>query len=92
MRILLIHQNYPGQFRQLIPFLQKDGHELRAICAHERPLPSDVQIQRYEAPDLSGLSSASIAAPGLDYWADGLARAPRGNVQSDGAERGGYPI
>lgn len=77
MRILLIHQNYPGQFRQLIPFLQEDGHELRAICAHERPLPSDVQIQRYEAPDLSGLSSASIAAPGLDYWADGLARAPQ---------------
>ena len=77
MRILLIHQNYPGQFRQLIPLLLKDGHELRAICAHERPLPDDVPVQRYKGPDISGLANASIAAPGLDYWADGLARAPQ---------------
>ena len=77
MRILLIHQNYPGQFRQLIPLLLKEGHELRAICSHQRPLPDDVRVQRYEGPDLSGLASASIAAPGLDYWAEGLARAPQ---------------
>ena len=77
MRILLIHQNYPGQFRQLIPLLLRDGHELRAICAHRRPLPDDVPVQRYDGPDLSGLAAASIAAPGLDYWAEGLARAPQ---------------
>lgn len=77
MRILLIHQNFPAQFRQLIPLLLQDGHELRAICAHQRPLPDEVLVQRYEGPDLSGLASASIAAPGLDYWADGLARAPQ---------------
>ena len=31
MRLLLIHQNFPGQFRQLAPYLQKKGHELVAI-------------------------------------------------------------
>ena len=77
MRILLIHQNYPGQFRQLIPLLQEDGHELRAICSHQRPISDDVRVHRYEGPDLSGLASAAIAAPGLDYWAEGLARAPQ---------------
>ena len=77
MRILLIHQNYPGQFRQLIPLLLREGYELRAICAHKRQLPSEVPVLRYEEPDLGGLASASINAPGLDYWADGLARAPK---------------
>ena len=61
MRILLIHQNYPGQFRQLIPLLLRDGHELRAICAHRRPPSDDVPVQRYDGPDLSGLAAASIA-------------------------------
>ena len=77
MRILLIHQNYPGQFRQLIPLLLREGHELRAICAHQRPLADDVAVLRYEEPDLGGLASASINAPGLHYWADGLSRAPK---------------
>lgn len=31
MRILLVHQNFPGQFRALAPALQAAGHELRAI-------------------------------------------------------------
>ena len=76
MRILLIHQNYPGQFRQLIPLLREDGHELRAICSHQRSLPDDVPVLRYEEPDLSGMESVP-SAPGLDYWAHGLARAPQ---------------
>ena len=31
MRILLVHQNFPGQFRTLAPALLSAGHELRAI-------------------------------------------------------------
>jgi len=75
VRILLIHQNYPGQFRQLIPLLQRDGHDLRAICSHERSIQDGVSIARYREPDLSAL--ASIDAPGLVYWAEGLGRAPQ---------------
>lgn len=33
MKILLIHQNFPGQFRGLAPALQKAGHSLRAISS-----------------------------------------------------------
>ena len=32
VRLLLIHQNFPGQFRQLAPHLEKRGHELVAIA------------------------------------------------------------
>ena len=50
MRILLIHQNFPGQFRQLTPFLQGLGHDLVAICSHERDLPAGLRVVRYQEP------------------------------------------
>ena len=75
MRVLLIHQNFPGQFRQLLPLLKADGHDLRAICSHHRPLPDDILVQRYAEPDLSPL--ASFDAPGLPFWAEALSRAPQ---------------
>ena len=50
MRLLLIHQNFPGQFRQLAPYLQKKGHELVAICAHQRPTGVDCRTLRYAEP------------------------------------------
>ena len=34
MKILLLHQNFPGRFRQLLPFLLERDHELVAICSH----------------------------------------------------------
>ena len=56
MRILLIHQNFPGQFRQLTPYLQQRGHQLVAICSHGRPLPegSDLRVLRYQEPQPQG--------------------------------------
>lgn len=52
MRILLIHQNFPGQFRQLVPHLLQRGHELVAICSHDRPLPEGerLRVLRYHEP------------------------------------------
>ena len=50
MRILLIHQNFPGQFRQLAPYLQQRGHELVAICSHQRPTGVDCRLLRYQEP------------------------------------------
>ena len=32
MKLLLLHQNFPGQFRQLTPYLIERGHQLVAIC------------------------------------------------------------
>jgi glycosyltransferase involved in cell wall biosynthesis len=76
VRLLLIHQNFPGQFRQLAPYLQQRGHELVAICAHQRPIAVACRILRYEEPDKppAGLSfSAQIATDAL-VRADRVAR------------------
>ena len=61
MKILLLHQNFPGQFRQLLPCLLERGHELVAICSHTRPVLSSsrLRVLRYKEPngceyDLSG--------------------------------------
>ena len=50
MRILLIHQNFPGQFRQFTPHLLARGHELVAICSHQRPVFEGVRVIRYKEP------------------------------------------
>ena len=48
MRLLCIHQNYPGQFRDLAPALVARGHEIRAIAGHQKPLPENIVVGRYE--------------------------------------------
>jgi len=76
VRLLLIHQNFPGQFRQLAPFLHHRGHELVAICSHQRPIDLPCRILRYREPDKppAGLSfSAQLAAEALAR-ADAVAR------------------
>ena len=89
VRILLIHQNFPGQFRQLLPRLQQQGHDVRAICSHQRPLPDEIQVHRYPEPDLAALQP-SIS--GLEYWAEGLSRAPQVRcIASDWQQQGWSP-
>lgn len=74
VRILLVHQNFPGQFRQLVPRLQQEGHELRAICSHQRPVPEGLLVGRYSEPD-PALTQQLVR--GLCFWAEGLWRAPQ---------------
>ena len=63
MRLLLIHQNFPGQFRQLAPYLQKKGHELVAICSHQRPTGVNCRTLRYcEPPRRDDLPQGSSLA------------------------------
>ena len=71
VRLLLIHQNFPGQFRQLVPHLLSRGHELMAICSHERALACGIQGWRYKPP---------VAPPvpmnlGQQLWFESLQRA-----------------
>jgi len=67
VRILLIHQNFPGQFRQLAPFLCQRGHELVAICSHGRPLP--------EGPGLRVLRYSEPTPKGSPLWHEAIERA-----------------
>ena len=74
MKLLLVHQNFPGQFRQLVPHLLERGHELRAVCSHERPLMPEVAMARYPEPGHVDLPSD---APGLSFWCEATRRAPQ---------------
>ncbi len=47
MRILLIHQNYPGQFLHLVPGLVQRGHDVVGIGARPTPWGLSGQSSRY---------------------------------------------
>ena len=72
MRILLIHQNFPGQFRQLAPHLEGLGHELVAIASHDRPIDLSGRVLRYPEP-----AKQPSLPHGSALWHEGLARAWR---------------
>lgn len=71
MRLLLIHQNFPGQFRQLAPHLLHQGHELVAICSHDRPVNLPIRILRYSQP----APTPELHHFGAKIWEEGLRRA-----------------
>jgi glycosyltransferase involved in cell wall biosynthesis len=47
MRVLFVHQNFPGQFKYLAPALARLGHEVRALGITAQDLPG-VQLTRYK--------------------------------------------
>lgn len=47
MKILLVHQNFPGQFRGLAPALQQAGHQVRAVSMRAEPILAGVQNLSY---------------------------------------------
>ncbi len=50
MKILLVHQNFPGQFLHLAPALAARGHQVLGIGDAANPHPSPVPVARYRAP------------------------------------------
>ena len=48
MRLLLVHQNFPGQFRDLAPALCDRGHEIKAIGSSQRPTDPRIEVMRYK--------------------------------------------
>ena len=57
MRLLLVHQNFPGQFRDLAPALCDRGHEVKAIGSSQRPTDPRIEVLRYaySKPERSGI-------------------------------------
>lgn len=47
MKILFVHQNFPGQFKHLAPALKKRGHEVRALTINANWLPEGVDVIQY---------------------------------------------
>ncbi|MEO1206530.1 MAG: glycosyltransferase [Pseudomonadota bacterium] len=54
MRILLIHQNYPGQYREIVPRLAADGsHDIHFLTQRKTfPDPHGHSVHRYEPTEL----------------------------------------
>ena len=47
MKLLFVHQNFPGQFLHLAPEMQRLGHDVRAIADAAQKAVSPVPILRY---------------------------------------------
>lgn len=70
MRILFVHQNFPGQFLHLAPALAKRGHEVLGFGAQANERPSPVPVLRYRDPEPVkpfglGTTYAEMVARGL---------------------------
>lgn len=50
MKILFVHQNFPGQFLHLAPALAERGHTVLALTAEGNQRPSPVRTVRYRLP------------------------------------------
>ncbi|KGJ02796.1 Glycosyltransferase involved in cell wall bisynthesis [Paracoccus halophilus] len=50
MKILFVHQNFPGQFLHLAPALAARGHEVLALTDEKNQRPSPVRAVRYKTP------------------------------------------
>ncbi|MFT4012982.1 MAG: glycosyltransferase [Paracoccus sp. (in: a-proteobacteria)] len=50
MKILFVHQNFPGQFLHLAPALAARGHQVLALTDEHNKRPSPVETVRYKSP------------------------------------------
>ncbi len=51
MKVLFVHQNFPGQFPHLAPALVERGHDVLALTAETNERPSPVRVVKYRKPD-----------------------------------------
>ncbi|WP_299359547.1 glycosyltransferase [uncultured Paracoccus sp.] len=58
MRILFVHQNFPGQFPHLAPALAARGHDVLALTDAGNLRPSPVPVVRYATPPKPTVSHA----------------------------------
>ncbi len=61
LKILFVHQNFPGQFRQLAPALLAAGHEVHAVSIADYGVPG-VKLHRYS---VNAADAAAVPHPWL---------------------------
>jgi glycosyltransferase involved in cell wall biosynthesis len=81
MRILFVHQNFPGQFPHLAPALSSRGHDVLALTAatNKRPSPIPVTHYSYNKPNFDRSITRHVG-----NFAD---RAERGVAVANAAEK-----
>ena len=79
MKLLFLHQNFPGQFLHLAPALAARGHQVLALTDQGNQRPAPVRHLRYRAPDPVPLDSGFLGRSYCDHAQRGLmaARAAR---------------
>lgn len=68
MRLLLVHQNFPGQFRDISPALCDKKHELKAIGCSKRPCDNRIEVLRYEHDDDHQPTGVHNQTKEVDDW------------------------
>ena len=51
MRLLFVHQNFPGQFPHLAPAMARRGHDVLALTDQANGRPALVKVARYATPE-----------------------------------------
>ncbi|WP_127106650.1 glycosyltransferase [Pararhodobacter zhoushanensis] len=65
MKILFVHQNFPGQFLHLAPALMERGHDVVALTDESNARKSTITTYRYRKPD--GRPDSKISQLGTTY-------------------------
>ncbi|TVP74101.1 MAG: glycosyltransferase [Rhodobacteraceae bacterium] len=81
MRILFVHQNFPGQFKHLAPALAARGHQVAALTAEKNAQASTIQTYRYPMPDPAPDPRATRLATTYTAMTDRAHRVGRAAVQ-----------
>ena len=67
MKILFVHQNFPGQFLQLAPAMAARGHQVLALTDEKNNRPSKVEVMRYKTPIEMDRKAAGLARAYAEY-------------------------
>ncbi|MBN2761070.1 MAG: glycosyltransferase [Rhodobacteraceae bacterium] len=81
MKILFVHQNFPGQFKHLAPALAARGHEVVALTADSNQQKSPISTYRYPMPDPAPKPGQARLATTYMAMTDRAHRAGRAAIQ-----------
>lgn len=82
MKILFVHQNFPGQFPHLAPALAARGHQVLALTDEKNQRPSPVRVLRYKSPDPVTAGNA-LGRPYAEFAERGLLAARGARAMRD---------
>ena len=85
MRILFLHQNFPGQFRHIAAALQQGRHELLAVTPDTNKQAHIVPVRTYRFDPKSAQTSVQLAARYTECVVRGAAAAAAlGKIRKEG--------
>lgn len=91
MRILFIHQNFPGQFRHLAPALAAQGNEVLALCINNPSAPTPgVKVVQYRPQFTAQAPGADADAAALQELRNKMERGAAVASAMQALQRGGF--